>query len=132
MELFKLNLSAILKTSEDASEIDQLKFVMTKENTQYIHNDLNSFDIINFALNFSLIEEWLSAFINAVPTDDYLTELAESYFLDAFEHNSQVTAQDALNNLSMSIQCVPAHSKLLLQALANRADVLYSLKEYQV
>lgn len=70
--------------------------------------------------------------MNSVPADDFLIIMAESYFINAFEHYRELTAKDTLKNLSMCIQCVPFQSKLALQAIANRADVLSSLKEYQV
>lgn len=70
----------------------------------------------------------------AIPSDADLMHLADDYFKDAFHHQNYRALQrsDTLQNLSMSIRIAPVKSALLIQALANRADVLISMKEHEV
>lgn len=70
--------------------------------------------------------------IDAIPPDEYLSELGQSYFLDAFQNTSELRLTDTLENLSMAVRIAPRSSSLLNTALANRADALVNAKEYEV
>lgn len=82
--------------------------------------------------DYRLTTEWIRSMTMAVPTDEYLADLAQSYFLDAFQNTSELRMADTLSHLSMAVRIVPRSSSLLVTALANRADALVSVKEYEV
>lgn len=72
--------------------------------------------------------------VTAIPPDGDLMHLADDFFTDAFHHphNRALQLDETLHNLSMAVRVAPEKSTLLMQALTNRADVLISMKEYEV